>query len=84
MKKRKRMRGSVAKVIPPLHPDHIEKAEIDIHDADPLYREVRVVNEVMDDDGNTARLKSGSEVEIVIDATEDATVSKAAEPKRGS
>ena len=34
-KKRKRMRGTVAKVIPSLH-DGEEKAEIDIHGADPL------------------------------------------------
>jgi hypothetical protein len=79
-KKRKRMRGTVAKVIPSLH-DGEEKAEIDIHGADPLYREVRVDNEVTDEDGNTAQLKPGSEVDVVIEAADDATVSKPIDPK---
>jgi hypothetical protein len=52
-KKRRKMRGTVAKVIPSLH-DGEEKAEINIHGADPLYREVRVDNEVMDEDGTSS------------------------------
>ena len=81
-KKRRRMRGTVAKVIPSLQADGAEKAEIDIQGADPLYREVRVDNEVMDEDGNKARLKPGSEVDVVIEAADDATVSNPIDPKR--
>jgi hypothetical protein len=80
-KKRKRMHGTVAKVIPSLHPGEVEKAEIDIHDAEPLYREVRVENEVTDEDGNKARLKSGTEVDIIIEAKEEATAHQPTELK---
>ena len=80
-KKRKRMRGRVAKVIPFQGPTDPEKAEIEVHEAEPLYREVRVENEVTDEDGNTARLRPGALVDIVIEAPDDATTSKATETK---
>jgi hypothetical protein len=47
----------VAKVIKSPHPSLPEKAEIDIHDADHLYREIRVDNELTDDAGEKASLK---------------------------
>ncbi len=80
-KKRKKMRGSVSKVIRSFHPMEPDKAQIDIHEADPLYREVRVENELADEDGGKARLKPGDEVDIVIEATGDASSNKPAEKK---
>ncbi len=72
-KKRKRMHARVSKVMPSMHGDGKESAQIDIHEADPLYREVRVENELTDEDGKKTRLKPGQEVEVVIEAREDAT-----------
>jgi hypothetical protein len=47
-------------VVKPLHPNHPEKAEIDIHEADDLYREIRVDNELVGEDGEkAARPKAG-------------------------
>jgi hypothetical protein len=48
-KKRKKLRGTVAKVIKSSHPSQPDKAEIDIHEADDLYREIRVDNELTDE-----------------------------------
>ena len=75
-KKRKKLRGIVAKVIKPPLPSLPEKAEIDIHEADHLYREIRVDNELVDEDGEIAALKPGAKVEIILEADADATVKK--------
>jgi hypothetical protein len=47
-KKRKKMRGTVEKIIKPVSPMEPEKAQITIPEADDLYREVRVENVVRD------------------------------------
>jgi hypothetical protein len=73
-KKRKKLRGTVSKVIKTYRGP--EKAEIDINDAEDLYREIRVDNELIDDKGNKAALKPGAEVDIVIEADSDATMKK--------
>lgn len=44
-KKRKKMRGTVEKIIKPVSPLEPEKAQIKISEADDLYREVRVACE---------------------------------------
>jgi hypothetical protein len=75
-KKRKKLRGTVAKVIKPLHPSQPEKAEIDIHDADDLYREIRVDNEFSDGEGEKTSLKPGTEVDVILEADSDATPKK--------
>jgi hypothetical protein len=41
-KKRKKMPGTVEKIIKPVSPTEPEKAQITIPEADDLYREVRV------------------------------------------
>jgi hypothetical protein len=74
--KRKKLRGTVTKVIKPTYPSSKEKAEIDIHDADDLYREIRVDNELADESGEKSALKPGAEVDVVIEADSDATVKK--------
>ena len=75
-KKRKKLRGTVRKVITPSYPSSKEKAEIDIHEADDLYREIRVENEFTDESGEKASLKPGAEVDVVIEADSDAMTKK--------
>lgn len=68
-KKRKKLRGTVKKVIK--FPYSREKAEIDVHEAEDLYREIRVDNELTDDTGEKGSLKPGAEVDVVIEADTD-------------
>jgi hypothetical protein len=82
-KKRKKLRGTVAKVIKSPHPSQPEKAEIDIHDADDLYREIRVDNELTDDAGEKASLKPGAEVDVIVEADSDATLKKPPASEKG-
>ncbi len=77
-KKRKKMTGTVKKIIKPYSPDEPEKAEVDIHEADPLYREIRIENVVKDDDGQEERLRQGAQVEVILEADSDATTKKPA------
>lgn len=75
-KKRKKLRGTVAKVIKSSHPDQPEKAEIAIPEAEELYREIRIENELTDDAGNQVSLKPGAEVDVIVEADSDATLKK--------
>jgi hypothetical protein len=75
-KKRKKLTGTVKKIIKPYTPDEPEKAEVDIHQADPLYREIRVENVVKDENGYEARLREGAHVDVILEADSDATVKK--------
>ena len=75
-KKRKKLHGTVKKVVKPLHPSGKEKAEIDIQEADDLYREIRVDNEFTDEKGEKASLKQGAHVDVVLEADSDATLKK--------
>lgn len=72
------MKGTVQKVIEPLTPRQPEKAQIDIHGADDLYREIRVENEVTDEKGEKAKLKPGAEVDVIIEVDSSATIKKPA------
>ena len=74
--KRRRMRGKVQKVIKPADPDDSEKAEIHIHEADDLYREVRVENVLENDKGEKVALKPGAEVDVIVEADSSATIEK--------
>src|SRR5690348_10969574 len=76
MSKKKRMRGSVQKVIKPIVPDEPEKAQIGIEEADGLNRELRLENLVTDENGVKARLKAGADVDVVIEADSNATTKK--------
>ena len=73
-KKRKKMRGIVEKIIKPIGPKEPEKAQITIHEADDLYREVRVENVVTDESGKKAALKPGAEVDVIVEADSSATI----------
>ena len=75
-KSRKRLRGTVKKVIKTAYSGAKEKAEIDVHEADDLYREIRVENEMVDESGEKSLLKPGAEVDVIIEADSDATTKK--------
>jgi hypothetical protein len=72
MKKKKRLHGTVQKIIPG-RSNEPEKAQIAVEDADHLYRELRVENVVTSENGEKARLKPQAEVDVVIEADTDAT-----------
>lgn len=61
--------GRVEKVIRP-HPQtgEPEKAQISVEGADHLYKEIRVPNRLVDDNGQKVKLKPGAEVDITIEA----------------
>ena len=61
--------GTVEKVIKPFPgSDEPEKAQIAVHGADHLYREIRVPNQLSDEDGNKVKLEKGAEVEVKIES----------------
>lgn len=68
--------GKVEKVIKPPQPAEPEKAQINIDGADPLYDEIRVINELKDPEGQPARLKEGAEVEVTVESPEHAVVNQ--------
>lgn len=45
-----------------------EKAQIGVEGADHLYREIRVPNRLVDEQGQKVKLKEGTEVEVTIEA----------------
>lgn len=75
-KKRKTLRGTVQKIIKPIARNQSEKAQIDIQGADDLYREIRIDNEVTDENGAKAQLKEGAEVDVIVEADSSATLKK--------
>jgi len=75
-KKRKRLRGKVQKVLKPIMPLELEKAQISVDEADELYREIRVENALTDENGERVRLKPGAEVDVILEADTDATTKK--------
>jgi hypothetical protein len=70
-KKRKKLHGTVRKLIKPVHPNQKEKAQIDITEADDLYREIRVDNVLTDEEGKKERLEQGDEVDLTIESKSD-------------
>lgn len=58
--------GVVQKVIQ--RPAEPLKAEIAVEGADPLYKEIRIVNTLEDEAGREVELKPGAEVEVKIEA----------------
>ena len=60
--------GTVQKIITSPVPGTPEKAEIGIEGADDLYKEIRIENSLIDENGEKVRLKKGAEVEVTIEA----------------
>ena len=75
-KTKRKLRGTVQKVIKPVLPREPEKAEISIREADELYREIRVENVLTDETGQKVGLKPGAELDVVLEADSDATTKK--------
>jgi len=72
-KKRKRLPAPVKKIIKPLGVGQPEKAEIDIHDAEDLYREIRIENALTNEHGERTKLKQGATVDVIVEADSSAT-----------
>ena len=70
--------GTVKQIIESPHPMMREKAEIAIHGADELYKEIRIDNALTDEHGDKVRLKEGADVEVTVEAEPGATTSKLA------
>jgi hypothetical protein len=83
-KKRKKLKGTVEKIIKPSHRSQPEKAQIAIHEADDLYREIRVENELVDEEGERASLKPGADIDVILEADSNATMKKPAIPEKGN
>jgi hypothetical protein len=66
--------GTVEKIIKSPFPNEPEKAQIAVEGADHLYKEIRIVNTLRDEDGNKVRLKQGAEVEATVEADKEATI----------
>jgi hypothetical protein len=75
-KQRKKLRGTVQKIIKPVFEGQVEKAQINVRDGDALYREIRVENVVTDENGKEARLRQGAEVDVIVEADSSATTKK--------
>ncbi len=75
-KKRKKLRGTVEKVIKPIIPSEPEKAQIGIEEADHLYREIRIENVLADENGEKTGLSPGTEVEVIVEADSNPTLKK--------
>jgi hypothetical protein len=75
-KKKKKLRGTVEKVIKAVGQSEPEKAQIDIEGADDLYREIRIENVVTGENGQEAHLKPGAQVDVIVEADSDATTKK--------
>ena len=73
-KKTNRMQATVSKVFKAFNPLEPEKAQINIEDAEDLYREIRVENVFNSDDGGKRSLKAGAKVDVIIEADSNATI----------
>jgi len=68
--------ATVEKIIPSRMPNEPEKAQISVHGADHLYREIRIENALTDENGESVRLKQGAEVDVTIEADPEAIAPK--------
>lgn len=75
-KKRTKLTAHVRKIIGSNGRSMPEKAEIEIHDAEELYREIRIDNEVADENGDKAALKQGADIDVIVEADSNATMRK--------
>ena len=68
--------GTVQKIIKSPFPQEPEKAQIAVEGADHLYREIRIENTLVDDQGHKVKLKEGAQVEVTVEADKEETVPK--------
>ena len=60
--------GTVKKIIKSPDPSLPEKAEVEVHGADELYKEIRIDNELTDERGKKVKLKEDAHVDITVEA----------------
>jgi hypothetical protein len=65
--------GTVEKVIKSPFPGEPEKAQIAVEGADHLYKELRVENNLTDENGAEVQLKEGAKVEVTVEAEPEDT-----------
>jgi hypothetical protein len=65
--------GVVESIIKSPHPNQPDKAQIAVEGADELYREIRIDNELLKENGEQVKLKPGAEVDVTIEAPVSAT-----------
>ena len=68
--------GTVEQIIESEGPSEPEKAQISIAGADDLYREIRIENELTDENGEKVALRNGADAEITVEADQAATTPK--------
>ena len=69
--------ATVEKILKSPSPSEPEKAQITVEGADHLYRELRIENTLIDENGEKVSLKQGAEVEVTIEAEPGATTPQA-------
>jgi uncharacterized protein YfaS (alpha-2-macroglobulin family) len=72
-KRKKKLTGTVDRLIKSPDPRLPEKAQINIHEADDLYKEIRIENKLKDEKGKDVRLKEGADVDVTVEAEPEAT-----------
>jgi hypothetical protein len=72
--KRKKLTGTVQKIIKPIRPGEPEKAEISVNEAEELYREIRIENTLTTENGVKEQLKEGAKVDLIVEADSSATI----------
>jgi hypothetical protein len=65
--------GRVNKIIKSPDPSVPEKAEVEVHEADELYKEIRIENVLEDEHGKKVKLKEDADVDVVVEAEPKAT-----------
>src|ERR1017187_5946949 len=60
------MPGTVNKIIRSPSPTQPEKAQVAVEGADPKYRELRIENTLLDENGDDVKLKKGAHVQVRI------------------
>jgi uncharacterized protein YfaS (alpha-2-macroglobulin family) len=68
--------GTVEKIIKPPAPSLPEKAQISVEGADHLYKEIRIDNGLIDEDGKEVKLKEGAEVQVTVEVDRNDTIPK--------
>jgi hypothetical protein len=71
------LRGTVEKIIKPIIQHESEKAQIGIHGAEALYREIRIENTLTNEQGEEVAIKEGAKIDVTIEADSKDTTKKA-------
>jgi len=65
--------ATVEKIIKSPSPSVPDNAQIAVEGADHLYRELRIENTLVDENGDKVHLKEGTDIEVTIEAEPEAT-----------